>query len=286
MNKGYIKLHRQLQDNPLWSSETFTKGQAWVDLLLLAGYEENKVIVKGKEHKAQRGELITSLSFLANRWKWSTTKVRKFLEYLEHTGSIEKTSKAYYTQVKIKQYAKFQDTIENTKENTMQTQYLQGLSGNQEHDPNTIKNTIENTMQTQCLQGVTQNENTIKDTIKNTKIKEIYKKNSVCVENQPEPPIGKMLLSDEQYNQLVSEHGESKVKRVIAKAENYYHSVNESILDPLKVFKKFAASDKGEPKQENQARTPSQRKPIQNSFNNFKQRDYDMDELERKLIGH
>ena len=33
---GYIKLHRSLMDNPLWTEKPFSRGQAWVDLLMLA----------------------------------------------------------------------------------------------------------------------------------------------------------------------------------------------------------------------------------------------------------
>ena len=31
-------LHAKLQDNPLWTCEAFTRGQAWVDLILLANH--------------------------------------------------------------------------------------------------------------------------------------------------------------------------------------------------------------------------------------------------------
>ena len=40
MNQGWIKLHRTLQDNKLWYSEPLTKGQAWVDLILLANHKD------------------------------------------------------------------------------------------------------------------------------------------------------------------------------------------------------------------------------------------------------
>jgi len=36
--EGWIRLYRKMQDNPLWTSEPFTRGQAWIDLLMIAGY--------------------------------------------------------------------------------------------------------------------------------------------------------------------------------------------------------------------------------------------------------
>ena len=34
MSKGWIKLHRSMFDNDLWTAEPFTKGQAWIDLIV------------------------------------------------------------------------------------------------------------------------------------------------------------------------------------------------------------------------------------------------------------
>ena len=34
--KGYVKIHRELLEHPIWTSEKFTRGQAWADLILKA----------------------------------------------------------------------------------------------------------------------------------------------------------------------------------------------------------------------------------------------------------
>ncbi len=74
-NLGWVKLHRTLAYNKLWLSEPFTKGQAWVDLLMLAGRD---------------GIVKTSYQWLADRWKWKhKEKARRFLSFLESEGMIE-----------------------------------------------------------------------------------------------------------------------------------------------------------------------------------------------------
>ena len=74
-NLGWVKLHRTLAYNKLWLSEPFTKGQAWVDLLMLAGRD---------------GVVKTSYQWLADRWNWNhKEKVRRFLAYLVAEGMIE-----------------------------------------------------------------------------------------------------------------------------------------------------------------------------------------------------
>ena len=39
---GWIKLHRELLLHDLWKYKPFSKGQAWIDLLMLANHKNNK----------------------------------------------------------------------------------------------------------------------------------------------------------------------------------------------------------------------------------------------------
>ena len=39
--EGWIKLHRSISDNDLWTSEPFSRGQAFVDLILLASHKDS-----------------------------------------------------------------------------------------------------------------------------------------------------------------------------------------------------------------------------------------------------
>lgn len=67
-NKGWISLHRSIQDNVLWEDKPFSKGQAWVDLLLLANHKEGKTLIDSNVICVNRGELITSIRKLCDRW--------------------------------------------------------------------------------------------------------------------------------------------------------------------------------------------------------------------------
>ena len=77
---GWVKISRKLIDDEIWTSEPFTKGQAWVDLILLAQWETNG------QYKA--GSVYRSLNYLASRWKWSRRKVTRYLEVLENAEKI------------------------------------------------------------------------------------------------------------------------------------------------------------------------------------------------------
>ena len=58
---GYISLYRSIQKHPLWEDKPFTKGQAWIDLLLRASYDENETFFNGNIYKLEEGDFITSI---------------------------------------------------------------------------------------------------------------------------------------------------------------------------------------------------------------------------------
>jgi len=81
--KGWITLHRQIENNPLWLLEPFTKAQAWVDLILNANHTDGYFMVRGIKIEIKRGQIGWSELTMAKRWKWSRMKVRRFLKYLD-----------------------------------------------------------------------------------------------------------------------------------------------------------------------------------------------------------
>ena len=85
---SFIKLDRGLKTNSLWLEKPFSKGQAWVDLLLLAqGIDKDKQY-RGKIQHMKSGVVYTSIMYLTDRWGWSRNKVYRFLEYLIKTKMI------------------------------------------------------------------------------------------------------------------------------------------------------------------------------------------------------
>jgi len=80
---GYIKLHRQLQNNWLWQERrSFSKAEAWIDILFLVNHQEAKVTLGNELITVGKGSRIISVRQLCERWKWSNTKVKAFLDIL------------------------------------------------------------------------------------------------------------------------------------------------------------------------------------------------------------
>jgi hypothetical protein len=118
--EGWIKLHRKMLDTPLWRCEPFTRGQAWVDLLLMANYEKSFYFKRGVRIDVDRGQLSRSEVELADKWKWSRTKVRKFLNDLEKEQQIIQQKNNVTQIVTIIRYDYYQQ--ESTATNTAEEQ--------------------------------------------------------------------------------------------------------------------------------------------------------------------
>ena len=111
-NCGWVKLHRKIIDNPYWQSEPFSRGQAWVDLLLMANHKPGFVRKQGVRVDLSPGDIGMSETELAARWQWSRGKVRRFVEELEVDGMVERknteTDRRKFI-VSICNYSKYQD---------------------------------------------------------------------------------------------------------------------------------------------------------------------------------
>ena len=106
-----------MNDERIWLSEPFSKGQAWVDLLLMASWKTT--------NGYEAGTVYTSIYALADRWKWSRGKVRRFLGLLEDDTTIEpKSDTTNGTTILIKKWGKYQgsrpndDTSDDTNDGT------------------------------------------------------------------------------------------------------------------------------------------------------------------------
>ena len=114
MSKGYIKLFRQIQDCWIWETGKFDKRSAWIDLLMLANHSEKKIVFNGEYISIGKGQYLTSIRKLADRWGWSTSTVSEFLSLLEQDLMIKKESDPFRTLLTIVNYEVYQDSP-NTK---------------------------------------------------------------------------------------------------------------------------------------------------------------------------
>lgn len=101
-------IHRKLAKSDLWLGEPFTRGQAWVDLIMLAAYKARSVRIRGARVDVDRGQFATALRFLATRWQWSVGKVQRFLNELEMDKQISTRTSNVSTTITITNYETYQ----------------------------------------------------------------------------------------------------------------------------------------------------------------------------------
>ncbi|MDD3437643.1 MAG: hypothetical protein PHC64_10880 [Candidatus Gastranaerophilales bacterium] len=106
---GWVKLYRKLTENPLWTCEPFTRGQAWVDLILLTNYKDSFFYKRGVKINVKAGQCAWSELALSARWGWSRSKIRKFLNDLEKEHQIIQQKNNVTQIVTIVNYNEYQE---------------------------------------------------------------------------------------------------------------------------------------------------------------------------------
>lgn len=161
--QGWISIHRQLQDHWLWKDTPYSKGQAWIDLIMLANYEDKKLPYKGEVITCERGTVNLSISVLSTRWGWSRHKTRDFLKLLEVDGMVTVKATTHRTTITIENYAFYND-VPTTKGTTEgQQKDSNGTASGQQAD--TTNNINKNNKETKNINNVQSEANNLFDTL-------------------------------------------------------------------------------------------------------------------------
>lgn len=193
-SEGWIKLHRCIRSNWVWNDKPFSRGQAFLDLLLMVNHEDKKIIFNGSLTEVKRGSCITSIRKLGDKWGWSNKKVKMFLDQLQSDQMITYESNTKRTLVTIEKYDLYQSK-ETPKEQQSFTEETQ------KH----IKST------TEAYQ---------KHTNKNEENEENDKEVYIDLKFVDEV-IEKVKLTQEQYNKLINKYDKEYVHKEILGLDNY-----------------------------------------------------------------
>lgn len=109
---GWISLYRQIKESWIWKDkEPFDKRSAWIDLLLTVNYKNKKIPFENGFIEIEKGQTLTSIKQLSEKWKWSRHKVSDFLDRLEQDTMIVQVRDTRKTLISIVNYGKYQDVI-------------------------------------------------------------------------------------------------------------------------------------------------------------------------------
>lgn len=153
---GWISLHRSIQKHWLFEEKRkFSRFEAWIDILLMANHSDNKIMHDGDLITVKRGQRITSLRQLGERWSWSITKVDKYLKTLESDRMLVVKKDTKKTVLTVVNYDDYQDgdfkkrhrkdsekTEKKHRSNTEKTQKKTNNNDNKENNENNDDNDV------------------------------------------------------------------------------------------------------------------------------------------------
>lgn len=264
-------------DNELWSDKPFTKGQAWVDLLLLANHRDKNVLLGNCTELVERGSFITSELKLMERWGWGRKKVKLFLNFLESQKMIERNANNKRTAITIVNYGFYQDCDlpkeqQKDSKRTAKEQRRDSTGTAKEHKQERKNERMKEYIDT------------------NVSIKQHSIQSIIDAWNQLEPYGIKMIYrinqGSKRYTSLIAlleQFGEEKVIQAVDK-------VKQSDFLQGKTDTRFSLNFDWFINPNNFAKIldgkydEKFKKQMKNN-NNFERRQYDMDDLESKLLG-
>jgi len=154
MAQGWVSIHREIWNSWVWKDKPFSKGQAWIDLILMANHEDKKVLVGNSLVLVKRGSRIMSQLKLAERWGWGAGRTRKFLRLLESDNMIAVNATKRYTLITIINYEKYQNQNGLSLTASMDKEKLRNTNGMKAECKRN-----ESGIQTECQSTTNNNEN-------------------------------------------------------------------------------------------------------------------------------
>ena len=241
----------------MWEDKPFSRGQAWVDLLMMANHTDKKILLGNELVEVKAGSFITSELKLADKWGWSKTKVRSFMALLENDKMIVQKKDRKKTTITIENYNDFQ-VLETEKKP-------------QKDHKKTTKKPQKNT-----------NNNVNNDNNKN---------NILYADN---PALNETIIAFVEHRKSMKKPMTDRaIKLMITNLNKLSPDVNvqieilnQSIINGWQGIFPL--------KNQNNQKKGSGRKEVvpdwmnkqkKNNFNNYPQREYDMDKLEKDLLN-
>ena len=149
MAYGWLKLNRSFLEHDFWTDKrTFSRAEAWLDLLMLAFYETKTILINGQSVKVEPGQYCTTMVHLAERWGWTRKGTSNFLKLLEkmEMASTKRTSK--YTLITLLNWGKYQtQPDEKEQQKSMKgasKEHQKSIKGAQNKNIKNIKNNKNN----------------------------------------------------------------------------------------------------------------------------------------------
>lgn len=105
---GVFAVSRKLFDHPFFAPEPYTEREAWAWMIGAAAWQPKRVRVGRCMFDLDRGQLVFSERFLAEKWRWDKSRVHRFLKRLKNEAMIHALANRDATHITICNYDEHQ----------------------------------------------------------------------------------------------------------------------------------------------------------------------------------
>lgn len=108
MSAGFVRVSRDLLEDEAFADEAFSEREAFLWLIFEASFKAREKRVGSAIVKLGRGQVAASTRFMAKAWKWSESRVRRYLDRLKNRRMVSCVADAGVTVVTLCNYDKYQ----------------------------------------------------------------------------------------------------------------------------------------------------------------------------------
>ena len=204
---GWVKIHRPILEHWLWEDKPFSKGQAWIDILLQCNHSCQKVNIRNEVVTCERGESLNSIKTWAERWGWSRGKVLRFLKLLENDMMIELDVTYKITRLKVLKYDAYQSR--------------RTLNGHKSETPRCVKNLT--------LADRVEHQTDIKRTSENVYSEKLKNFQNMVEKNYPNVAKMERQITEKELDNLVNRYRPEDIKAVLSDMDNWKPLIKKNI---------------------------------------------------------
>ena len=267
-SKGFVKLDRTIFEH--WIFQDAEKFKAFVDLIQLMRWKDETLVLGNKVVVIPRGSYYTSELKLSERWGWSRNKTRAYLNLLEKEHMLIKKGTAKGTTLTLANYEVYQGegTTEGTSKGQQKVQHEVQQKEHQKDIKRYTKEEVKEREEFKELKEVKEN-NIIADDENFKSIRSVSDKWTSC---------GFGTLNKNLIDKLEADIEIYTIECVLEAID----IANEKGGRSYSYIKAILESWKTKGKDYKPKNNYGTKK---NNFCDYKQRDYDFDDLEKKLLG-
>ena len=109
---GYVKISRAVFGHGMFKKESYTEVQAWIWFICGASYKNDTIRVGHLIVDVKRGEYVASIRFLATKFGWTTSRVKRFLDRLVRGKMVTTKATQGITTITLLNYDEYQFFIQ------------------------------------------------------------------------------------------------------------------------------------------------------------------------------